>query len=142
MRLNLKQLSAVKKLVRACGALSLADLRSYLGDYLGFGQSEAHEFLKHHGSGCPQNGVSFDSFREGYASLSPYMMMERQGEIIVRKPGSINNQQLNLERLDDVVALVIMMVKHNFGDGLEHSGCLGFRLWVLRVYIFFVYFGC
>ena len=39
-------------------------------------------------------------------------------------------------------SLVIMMVKHNFGDGLEHSGCLGFRLWVLRVYIFFVYFGC
>ncbi|CAE8674458.1 unnamed protein product, partial [Polarella glacialis] len=83
------------------GALSLEDLKSYLCDHLGFGQAEADSFHKKYGAAGADGCVSFEQFKQGYDSLNPYLLMKRQGEVIVRKPGSLGGQQLNLDGLED-----------------------------------------
>jgi len=73
--------------------LTVTELQSYLGDYLGFGQPEIAAFLQKHGSSSHAGGVSFEGFRAGYASLNPYMIQDRRNEVIIRKPGSIKDSR-------------------------------------------------
>ena len=51
--------------------LSLEDVRSYMCDYLGFGQAEAEAFFKAHASE-EESPLDFDRFRKRYASLNPF----------------------------------------------------------------------
>lgn len=81
------------------GVLSLADLRSYLCDHLGFGQAEANLFFKRHANA--EGHVTFERFREGYATLNPYMIAGREKEVIIRKPGSLRGEGITLEKLED-----------------------------------------
>ncbi|CAE8643101.1 unnamed protein product, partial [Polarella glacialis] len=87
--------------VEGCGRLSMADLESYMCDYLGFGRAEASSFFKRYSTSQDQPGVAFDRFKEGYAELNPFMMMQRKQEVLLRKPGSLGGQQVNLDGLED-----------------------------------------
>mmetsp|Transcript_104680 Transcript_104680/g.296242 ORF Transcript_104680/g.296242 Transcript_104680/m.296242 type:complete len:463 (+) Transcript_104680:186-1574(+) len=95
-------------------SLSSEDLHGYLCDYLGFGQAEAIRWFEHHKA--PDGGVSFDTFREGYAELNPYMVMNLQKEVIIRKPGSLDNQQVNLEKLEDCEVYICDTSAQVFAD--------------------------
>lgn len=86
--------------VRGAGVLSVEDLRSYLCDYLGFGQAEALGFFTRHAHSS-DGLVDFECFRRGYAELNPYMLAHRSQEVLVRKPGAVAGQQLNLDSLED-----------------------------------------
>lgn len=95
------------------GSLTLEDLKSYLCDYLGFGQAEAVSFHKAHSDPSDQL-VSFDGFKAGYAKLNPFLLEKRSSEVIVRKPGSLAGQTLDMDGLEncevyacDVTAQVI-----------------------------------
>lgn len=85
---------------RSCGELSLDDLRSYMCDYLGFGQADAESMMKQDG-GIGQSSLDFDSFRKNYARLNPYSIMERQNEVIIRKPRALCGQMVQLDGLED-----------------------------------------
>ncbi len=37
----------------------------------------------------PVNGIGIDSIKKGLASLNSYAIADRQGEVMVRKPGSV-----------------------------------------------------
>lgn len=79
--------------------LSLEDLQGYLCDYLGFGQAEANGFFECHKA--PNGSVPFNNFKEGYGNLNPYMIENRQKQVVIRKPGSLDKQQVNLDQLED-----------------------------------------
>merc|ERR1712139_80400 len=70
----------------------------YLCDHLGFGRAEANQFFKQHAA---DGGIKFERFREGYATLNPYMISGREQEVIVRKPDSLRGEGITLERLED-----------------------------------------
>ncbi|CAJ1389911.1 unnamed protein product [Effrenium voratum] len=79
---------------------SLEDLRAYLGDGLGFGQAEIERFFER--TADPQtHGVTVDSLLRSFSHLNPFQISERSGELIIRKPGSLHGQQVNLEALED-----------------------------------------
>mmetsp|Transcript_60790 Transcript_60790/g.130631 ORF Transcript_60790/g.130631 Transcript_60790/m.130631 type:complete len:503 (+) Transcript_60790:73-1581(+) len=102
------------------GPLSLEVLRSYFGDYLGFGQAEVESFYKRYGSA---EGVTFDGFREGYSTLNPFMVARRKGEVIVRKPGALGGlekdfglQLVNLDTLDNCEVYICTPTAQVFTD--------------------------
>jgi len=95
------------------GVLGFDDLQSYLSDHLGFGSGEVQGFIQRHGSG---GSVTFDSFRAGYAELNPYMIEKRIGEAIIRKPGSIGGQQVNLDGLEDCEVYICDQTAQVFVD--------------------------
>ncbi|CAK9074422.1 Protein XRP2 [Durusdinium trenchii] len=81
--------------------VSLEDLRAYVGDFLGFGQKEVETFFEEfaeHSDG--QTGLTPEGLRAGFGRLNPFQIMNRQEEVILRKPGSLCGQQLTLETLD------------------------------------------
>lgn len=83
-------------------ALQLEDLLGYFGDYLGFGQAGIYKFWEQYATGsAPEQGVDFEAFSKGFASLNPYMFAGRKDEVIIRKPGSINGQAFNLDGIED-----------------------------------------
>ncbi|CAK0880503.1 unnamed protein product [Prorocentrum cordatum] len=68
------------------GSLGLADLRGYLGDFLGYGDAEIVAF---HQAAGGESGVTLEAFRTGIrGSLSPYSMSKRKDCVLVRKPGA------------------------------------------------------
>jgi len=85
---------------RGCGELSLDDLRSYMCDYLGFGQADAESMMNQDG-GTGQSSLDFDNFRKNYARMNPFSIMERQNEVIIRKPGALCGQMAVLDGLED-----------------------------------------
>jgi len=85
---------------RDCGELNLDDLRSYMCDYLGFGQADA-EAMMNTDSGAAQSSLDFDSFRRNYARLNPFSIMQRRNEVIIRKPGALCGQMVVLDSLED-----------------------------------------
>lgn len=100
--------------------LTLDDLLSYLGDYLGLGQAEVERFYDQFGS---PDGMTFERFRAGYALLNPFMVAQRSEELIIRKPGSLgaarqtySPQQINLESLDDCEVYVCNPTAQVFVD--------------------------
>ena len=72
-------------------------LDMYLCQYLGYGQAEVERFFKLYST--PDEGLSFPRFKQGYCDLNPFFISKRRSEIIVRKPGSLGQQQVNLEDL-------------------------------------------
>eukprot|EP00929_Paragymnodinium_shiwhaense_P040072 TRINITY_DN2094_c0_g1_i1.p1 TRINITY_DN2094_c0_g1~~TRINITY_DN2094_c0_g1_i1.p1 ORF type:complete len:2323 (+),score=731.23 TRINITY_DN2094_c0_g1_i1:122-7090(+) len=111
--------------VRKTQLLDLEDLRSYLGDYLGFGQAEAeHLFSKHAVQKGAQSGVDFDGLRAQYASLNPFMLAKRTDEVMVRKPGSLEGQMLNLDGVEDSEVYICDVTAQVFVDFCKRSTLL------------------
>lgn len=77
--------------------ISEEDLNIYLCTHLGYGQSEAERFFNVYGT--LDQGMSFPNFKRGYPDLNPFFLSKRTSEIIVRKQGSLSQQQVNLEEL-------------------------------------------
>lgn len=99
------------------GTLHLLDLRSYLGDYLGFGQAEIYKFWEQYRSGSePGHGLGLDAFSKGYAMLNPYMLQQRRDEVLTRKPDSLGGQQVNLDGLEDCEVYVCDTTAQVFVD--------------------------
>lgn len=73
------------------GMLNFSDLRSYLGDYLGYGHGEIRRFIKKHGDeeGC----VKLDAFAMGVKDLNPYIIDKMEDCFIVRKPGAFGGEK-------------------------------------------------
>lgn len=139
-----------------CGSardfLALDDLLGYMCDFLGFGQAEAHDFYRRCERTDGVGGVTFDGFTSEYVRLNPYMISNRTREAIVRKPGSISSQQLNLENLVDSDVYVCDRTAQVFVDDCKRCqvllgpcessvfirGCEGCRFWIaaqqLRTY--------
>merc|ERR1719515_217574 len=51
------------------GMLSLEEMRSYFGDYLGYGDAEIATFFRKHG-GEASGGISVSELHKGFASLN------------------------------------------------------------------------
>lgn len=75
-------------------------------------------------SGESANALLFDDFRKGYPELNPFLITHRKDEIIMRKPGSIRGQQVNLESLDQCEAYVCDVTAQTFVDLCK--GCVVF----------------
>ena len=103
------------------GSLSLNDLQSYLCDYLGFGQSEATSFHKTYSAGNPDGRVPFEEFKKGYSSLNPYMLLQRRGEVIIRKPGSLAGEMLTLDGVEDCEIYACDRTAQVFADFCKRS---------------------
>lgn len=95
--------------------LCLADLSSYMCDFLGFGQSDANSFFKKF-SGASAGALLFDDFRKGYPELNPFQLANRKDEIIIRKPGSVKGQQVNLDSLEQCEVYVCDVTAQTFVD--------------------------
>lgn len=100
--------------------LTLARLRSYLCDHLGFGQAEATSFFDRRTS-AERGGIPFESFREGYATLNPYMIAGREKEVIVRKPGSLRGEGITLDRLEECEVYICDKTAQVFLDFCKRS---------------------
>lgn len=100
--------------VRAKGALSRSDVHSYLCDYLGFGRAEADAFFQRRGA--EGDGLSFDRFKEGYPRLNPFTLEKISGEVVIRKPGSLAEQQVSLDKLEDCEVYVCEPTGQVFAD--------------------------
>jgi len=92
------------------GFLRREDVIGYVGDFLGFGFAEAKLFFER--NQCADNGgsVTFEGFQKGYASLNPFNISGREGEVIFRKNGALGGapgqdkfttQQLQLADLNN-----------------------------------------
>ncbi|CAK0815703.1 unnamed protein product, partial [Prorocentrum cordatum] len=109
----------------AGGVLSWDDVRAYLGDHLGFGQADAARLFGPGGlaeAGEVEGVVTLDLFRSGYAALNPYRILTRQDEIIMRKPGSINVQEISLDGLENCEVYICDLTAQADLDFC--SGCL------------------
>lgn len=95
--------------------LTLDDLRSFACDYLGFGLIEIDDFFEKH-SIDSLGAVPFEQFKTGYARFNPFMVSKRQGEVVIRKHGSLHGQQVNLEDLDDCEVYVCDPTAQVFAD--------------------------
>jgi len=100
-------------------AIGFQDLASYFCDYIGFGQLEVIRFFEEHAA--DEEHLTFDNFRQGYASLNPYQLAQRQKEVIVRKPGSISGEQVNLMKLEDCEVYVCDKTAQVFADYCKRS---------------------
>eukprot|EP00427_Karlodinium_veneficum_P037253 CAMPEP_0169297088 /NCGR_PEP_ID=MMETSP1016-20121227/65511_1 /TAXON_ID=342587 /ORGANISM="Karlodinium micrum, Strain CCMP2283" /LENGTH=1357 /DNA_ID=CAMNT_0009388571 /DNA_START=1 /DNA_END=4071 /DNA_ORIENTATION=+ len=101
-------------------SLSLQELRRFACDHLGFGMSEMDVFFQAHSVGPGAGaGVPFDNFKTGYASLNPFMVSKRKDEIVMRKPKSLHDQQINLEDLDDCEVYVCDLTEQVFIDACK-----------------------
>ncbi|CAE8601657.1 unnamed protein product [Polarella glacialis] len=105
------------------GVLSLEELQAYLGDYLGYGDTEIRAFFAEHKG---DNGVDTEGLQKGFASLNPYLVSKRQGALIVRKPGSVcaPGGQMNLEDLTDCTVLVCDRSEQVFVDECKNCRVL------------------
>jgi len=106
------------------GELGLDELRNYLCDYLGFGQDEAFQLMLRYGSLGPSRSLSFENFRASYGNLNPYTILQRQGEVIFRKPGSLSGQQLNLDGLESCEVYICDTSASIFVDFCRDSSIL------------------
>eukprot|EP00930_Biecheleria_cincta_P007801 TRINITY_DN10907_c0_g1_i2.p1 TRINITY_DN10907_c0_g1~~TRINITY_DN10907_c0_g1_i2.p1 ORF type:complete len:457 (+),score=73.85 TRINITY_DN10907_c0_g1_i2:25-1371(+) len=99
------------------GMLSLEELQSYLGDYLGFGEAEIRAFFEAHKT-ADSNKIDLAGLHAGFANLNPYVISKRTGELIVRKPGSVcaPGGQVNLEELTDSTVLICDRSEQAFVD--------------------------
>lgn len=101
--------------------LSLEELQSYLGDYLGYGQLEIREFFNEHKSEVGK--VDLAGLQRGFARLNPYLIGKRNGCTIWRKPGAVcaPGAQMNIEDLVDCKVYICDKTEQTFVD--ECSGC-------------------
>eukprot|EP00927_Polykrikos_kofoidii_P015135 TRINITY_DN16716_c0_g1_i1.p1 TRINITY_DN16716_c0_g1~~TRINITY_DN16716_c0_g1_i1.p1 ORF type:complete len:1738 (+),score=336.76 TRINITY_DN16716_c0_g1_i1:566-5215(+) len=89
------------------GRLDFDDVRSYMCDYLGYGQLDARAFFDRYASGeGPEYGVSYESFMRGYPLMNPFKIEHRLGEVVFRKPGALNGQMLALNKLENCEVFV------------------------------------
>jgi len=109
-------------------AINLEDFRSFVGDYLGFGQAEVETFFTRHADGAgPRARLTFEGFTKDYSLLNPFMLgPQRREEVIVRRPGSLGGlqqaypvQQVNIEELDDCEVYVCTQTAQAFADGCK-----------------------
>lgn len=107
------------------GHLKLEDLRSYMCDYLGFGQAEADHLFKEHtqseGSG---HGVPFEGFQKAFSTLNPFMIEDRHKEVIIRKPGSLGGEMLQLDKIEDCQVYICDRTAQVLVDFLKRSTLL------------------
>jgi len=101
------------------GVLSFEDVQSYLCDHLGFGQAEAVSF--HEKTKGADGKVTFEMFKKAYSSLNPYMLLNRKREVIVRKPGSLGGEQINLEQIEDCEVYICDTTAQVFVDFCKRS---------------------
>lgn len=101
--------------------LSLEELQSYLGDYLGYGQLEIRQFFNEHKSEAGK--VDLAGLQRGFARLNPYLIGKRNGCTIWRKPGAVcaPGAQMNIEDLVDCKVYICDKTEQTFVD--ECSGC-------------------
>eukprot|EP00933_Yihiella_yeosuensis_P040263 TRINITY_DN34530_c0_g1_i1.p1 TRINITY_DN34530_c0_g1~~TRINITY_DN34530_c0_g1_i1.p1 ORF type:complete len:461 (-),score=97.52 TRINITY_DN34530_c0_g1_i1:74-1456(-) len=106
------------------GVLSLEELKSYLGDYLGFGDAEIQAFFKEYGQ--DGKGVDQEGLQKGFASLNPYLVSKRKEEVIIRKPGSVNapGGQVSIEDLSDCTVLICDRSEQAFVDECKNCKVL------------------
>mmetsp|Transcript_43082 Transcript_43082/g.99191 ORF Transcript_43082/g.99191 Transcript_43082/m.99191 type:complete len:466 (-) Transcript_43082:161-1558(-) len=100
--------------------LPVEDFRCFLGDHLGFGQAEVTRLLKDHGEN-PDRGLTVDELKKCYAKLNPFMIARRKEEVIIRKPGSLHGQQVNLDSLEDCDAFICDVTAQVFLDFCKRS---------------------
>lgn len=102
--------------------LSLEELQSYLGDYLGYGQLEIRDFFNEYKS-SEAGKVDLAGLQRGFARLNPYLIGKRQGCSIWRKPGSVGapGAQMNIEDLVDCKVYICDKTEQTFVD--ECSAC-------------------
>eukprot|EP00929_Paragymnodinium_shiwhaense_P060701 TRINITY_DN30310_c0_g1_i2.p1 TRINITY_DN30310_c0_g1~~TRINITY_DN30310_c0_g1_i2.p1 ORF type:complete len:1164 (+),score=250.16 TRINITY_DN30310_c0_g1_i2:345-3494(+) len=105
----------------------LLDFIAFACDYLGFGLQEAKTLCL---GEQVERGVdlatqiSFESFKEMYAKLNPFMIANRKSETMVRKPGALAGQMLNLENLEDCQLMVCDVTGQIFADFCKNSKIL------------------
>lgn len=103
------------------GLLSLEELRSYLGDYLGYGQAEIRDFFEEFKAEAGQ--VDLPGLQTGFPRLNPYLIGKRKGCTVWRQPGAVcaPGAQMNIEDLVDCKVYVCDRTEQTFVD--ECSGC-------------------
>mmetsp|Transcript_41665 Transcript_41665/g.75638 ORF Transcript_41665/g.75638 Transcript_41665/m.75638 type:complete len:487 (+) Transcript_41665:78-1538(+) len=100
--------------------LPVEDFRCFLGDHLGFGQAEVARLLKDHGEN-PESGLTVDELKKCYGKLNPFMVARRKQEVIIRKPGSLHGQQINLDSLEDCDTFICDVTAQVFLDFCKRS---------------------
>ena len=113
-----KEVHEVFQQIRGEGTMILEeDLNMYLCVFLGYGQAEAYRFSKLYGT--PDRGISFSCFKQGYSDLNPFFISKRSSEILVRKPGSLSQQQVILEDLCNCEVYICDPPGQVFVDGCK-----------------------
>eukprot|EP00438_Fugacium_kawagutii_P023536 Skav200891 [mRNA] locus=scaffold1581:102008:102829:+ [translate_table: standard] len=64
--------------------------------------------------------MSFTNFKQGYCDLNPFLVTKHSSQIIVRKPGSLSQQQVNLEDLEDCEVYICDPAGQVFVDGCKN----------------------
>lgn len=95
-------------------------LQLYICDFLGFGVSEALALCER--VRAEEDTVPFERFQVEYPLLNPYTVTGRSSEVIVRKPGSVSDQRVVLEELQDCEAYICD--KLDCADACELKRCL------------------
>eukprot|EP00928_Gymnodinium_smaydae_P036671 TRINITY_DN255_c0_g7_i1.p1 TRINITY_DN255_c0_g7~~TRINITY_DN255_c0_g7_i1.p1 ORF type:complete len:2183 (-),score=436.61 TRINITY_DN255_c0_g7_i1:285-6833(-) len=97
-------------------------LKGYMCDYLGFSQDEASSFFKDHSHDGQH--LNFDGFKAGYAKINPFMITNRRNLRIVRKPGSMCDQMLQLDTVEDCEVYVCDKTEQVFVDNCKRCKIL------------------
>jgi len=106
------------------GFIDHEDLRSFLADHLGFGHAEVASFHDRHGSvegDAASRVVRFEDFCTGYGYLNPYRISQRRGEVIVRKPGSLDKREAYIEEVEDSEVYICEPTAQAFVDDCKRS---------------------
>eukprot|EP00931_Biecheleriopsis_adriatica_P106828 TRINITY_DN81204_c0_g1_i1.p1 TRINITY_DN81204_c0_g1~~TRINITY_DN81204_c0_g1_i1.p1 ORF type:complete len:473 (+),score=117.48 TRINITY_DN81204_c0_g1_i1:37-1455(+) len=106
------------------GLLSLEELQSYLGDYLGYGDKEIRAFFEEFKTAA--GGVDLEGLHKGFPSLNPYLISKRTSAFIMRKPGSVcaPGGQMQLEELSDCTVLICDRAEQVFVDECKNCQVL------------------
>lgn len=98
------------------GPISFEDLRSFMGDFLGFSQAEVRAFFNRSGGAC----VTFNDFRQGFANLNPFKIQDKSSQVIIRKPGSLGQAvTVNMQDLEDCEIYICDPTAQVFIDGCK-----------------------
>ncbi|CAK9014233.1 Protein XRP2 [Durusdinium trenchii] len=98
--------------------ISMEDLSDYICTYLGYGHAEAVRYFTLYSF---NQSMNFRSFKQGYPDLNPFFISRWSGDIILRKPGSLNRQQVNLEELSKCEVYICDISGQVFVDSCKDS---------------------
>eukprot|EP00929_Paragymnodinium_shiwhaense_P056452 TRINITY_DN28244_c0_g2_i1.p1 TRINITY_DN28244_c0_g2~~TRINITY_DN28244_c0_g2_i1.p1 ORF type:complete len:1009 (+),score=262.71 TRINITY_DN28244_c0_g2_i1:148-3174(+) len=102
------------------GWVTLEDLVIYLADHLGFGLAEVHSYFEN-AKGVANGRFDLATLAQNFEVLNPVFISRRQGERLLRRPGSINGAQLCIEECKDCQVYACDVMEQTFVD--QCSGC-------------------